>query len=152
MADTRPSSTGVGASMPRQASRTAPQPTGWVGWIIFAAVMLLIAGTLNLISGIVALVNDDWVVWSNEGNLYLDLTSWGWVHFGVGVALVLAGLGLLTGNMLARAVAVFMAGAGMIANFLFIPAFPLWAITLIAINGFVISAITAHGREMRPYY
>ena len=74
------------------------------------------------------------------------------MHFGVGVALVLAGLGLLTGNMLARAVAVFMAGAGMIANFLFIPAFPLWAITLIAINGFVIYAITAHGREMRPYY
>src|SRR5215475_3603335 len=54
--------------------------TGWVGWGIFAAVMMIIGGSLNLFYGIVAAVNDDWVVWTNRGSLYLDLSTWGWVH------------------------------------------------------------------------
>jgi hypothetical protein len=128
---------------------TYRERTGWVGWIYFAAVLMLLVGTLNAIHGIIAVVNDEWVVWTNRGDLYLDLTEWGWIHFGVGVAMVLAGLGVLTGNVLARAVAVFLACVSVIANFLYIPAFPVWALTVIAIDVFVIFALTAHGGEMR---
>jgi hypothetical protein len=128
---------------------TYREPTGWVGWIVFAAVLMIIAGTLNAIQGLVAVVNDEWVVWGNRANLYLDLTEWGWVHLVGGILVVLAGFGLLSGNVLARAVAVLLASLAIIANFLYIPAYPVWALTIIAINVFVIYALTAHGGELR---
>jgi hypothetical protein len=84
----------------------------------------------------------------NRADLYLDLTTWGWIHLGVGVAVVLAGFGLFTGNVLARAIAVLLAGASIIANFLYMPAYPVWALTVIAIDAFVIFAVTAHGRDL----
>lgn len=124
------------------------EPTGWVGWIMFASVMMVIAGTLNVIHGIVAIVNDDWVVWDERGDLYLDLTTWGWIHLAVGIVVILAGLGLLSGNVLARAIAVFIAGLAIIGNFMWLPAYPLWSLTIIAISAFVIYALTAHGREL----
>ena len=123
--------------------------TGWVGWIYFAAVLMVLVGTLNAFHGLIAIVNDDWVVWTNRADLYLDLTEWGWIHLGIGIAMVLAGFGVLTGNVLARTVAVLLACLSVIANFLYIPAFPIWAIIVIAIDVFVIYALTAHGGEMR---
>ncbi|HLM29594.1 MAG TPA: hypothetical protein VK360_06695 [Acidimicrobiales bacterium] len=123
--------------------------TGWVGWIFFAAVLMILAGIMNAIYGFVAIVNDDWVVWGNRADLYIDLTTWGWVHLIIGIVVLLAGIGLLSGNVLARAVAVLVASVSMIANFLFIPAYPVWALTIIAIDAFVIYALTAHGGELR---
>jgi hypothetical protein len=122
--------------------------SGWAGWIIFAAVMMILAGSLNAMHGLVAIFNDEWVVFGNRADLYLDLTTWGWIHLCVGVAVVLAGFGLLTGNILARAIAVLLAGASIIANFLYMPAYPVWALTIIAIDVFVIFAVTAHGRDL----
>jgi hypothetical protein len=123
-------------------------PSGWGGWIIFAAVMLIIVGALNAMHGLVAIFNDEWVVWTNSADLYLDLTAWGWIHVGVGIALVLTGLGLFTGNVAARALAVFIAGVSIVANFLYMPAYPVWAMVIIAIDVFVIYALTAHGRDL----
>jgi hypothetical protein len=134
---------------PTEPGETYREPTGWVGWIVFAAVLMILAGTLNAIQGLVAVVNDEWVVWGNRANLYLDLTEWGWVHLVGGILVVLAGFGLLSGNVLARAVAVLLASLAIIANFLYIPAYPVWALTIIAINVFVIYALTAHGGELR---
>ena len=51
-------------------------------------------------------------------------------------------------NVLARALAVFMAGVSVIANFLNMPAYPVWSLTVIAIDVFVIYALTAHGRDL----
>jgi hypothetical protein len=130
-------------------SESYREPTGWVGWIFFAAVLMILAGTMNAIHGFIAIVNDEWVVWGNRADVYLDLTTWGWVHLIIGIAVLLAGIGLLSGNVLARAVAVLLAGIAIIANFLFIPAYPVWALTIIAINVFVIYALTAHGGELR---
>jgi hypothetical protein len=124
------------------------EPTGWVGWIAFAGVVMVIGGTLQAIYGLVAILNDEWVVWGNQANLYVDLTVWGWFHLVWGALVILAGIGLFTGNILARAVAVVLAGLSVIANFLFIPAYPVWALTVIALDVLVIYAITAHGREV----
>lgn len=123
------------------------EPTGWVGWIVFASVMMVIAGALNAIHGIVAIVNDEWVVWGERASLYLDLTTWGWLHLAVGIVVLLAGIWLMSGNVLARTIAVLIAGLAIVGNFLWLPAYPLWSLTIIAINVFVIYALTAHGRE-----
>jgi hypothetical protein len=132
-------------------SDTYRERTGWVGWIYFASVLMILAGTLNAIHGLVAIVNDEWVVWGNSNNLYLDLTQWGWVHLIVGILLALAGVGVLSGNILARTVGVFIACLSIIANFLYMAAFPVWALTVIAIDLLVIYALTAHGAEMRDH-
>jgi hypothetical protein len=67
--------------------------SGWGGWIIFASVIMILAGALNAMHGLVAIFNDEWVVWTNRGDLYFDLTTWGWIHLGVGIVVVLAGSG-----------------------------------------------------------
>ncbi len=152
MTDTgmRSSSAGTSASWTNgRADTDYDAPTGWVGWNVFAAVMMLIAGSLQIIYGVIAVVNDTWVVWGHRADLYVDLTTWGWVHVGVGAAVFLAGLGVMRGNVLARAVGVLIAALSLIANFLFLPAYPLWSITVMVLDALVIWALTAHGHEMR---
>ena len=68
------------------------ETTGWVGWISFAGVMMIIGGVLNFIYGLIAAVNDDWVVFTNRTHVAVDLTTWGWVHMVVGVVVPLADL------------------------------------------------------------
>jgi hypothetical protein len=125
------------------------QRTGWTGWISFAAIMLIIGGSLNLLYGVIAAVNDEWVVFTNRANVYLDVSEWGWVHIILGGIVLLSGIGLFSGNIIARAVAVIVASISLLVNFFFIPVYPLWALTVITIDILVIWAVTAHGREMR---
>ena len=123
--------------------------TGWTGWIYFAGTMLLIGGTLSIIYGFVALFNDNWVVFGNTNAVFLDLTGWGWVHVIIGALIVLSGFGVFTGNVLARTVGVIVAAVSMIANFLWLPAYPFWAIIIIVIDALVIWALMVHGGELR---
>jgi hypothetical protein len=132
-----------------EASVSYDERTGWTGWIVFAGVMMIIAGSLNAFYGVVAAVNDDWVGWTNRQNAFLDVSQWGWAHIIVGLIVLLSGIGLFSGNILARTVAVIIASISLVANFFFIPVYPLWALTVITIDALVIWALTAHGREMR---
>jgi hypothetical protein len=125
------------------------EPTGWTGWISFAAIMMIIGGSLNALYGVIAAVNDEWVVFTNRADVYLDVSQWGWAHIIMGVIVLLAGIGLFSGNILARTVAVIVASISLVVNFFFIPVYPLWALTAITIDALVIWALTAHGREMR---
>lgn len=125
------------------------EPTGWTGWVVFAAVMLMLAGVMQAFYGVVALFNDNWVVWGQEGALLLDITAWGWVHIIWGVLVVLVGVGLMRGIMVARILGVIVACISLLVNFVFIPAYPFWAISVIVIDVLVIWAIIVHGREMK---
>lgn len=131
------------------AERTYEEPTGWTGWVAFAGVMMIIVGILGAIAGLVAIVNDTWVVWTNSNALVVDLTAWGWIHLIIGIVVVLAGFGLFTGNILARTIAVIVASVSLIANFLWLPAYPIWSLVVITIDVLVLWAVIAHGGEMR---
>jgi hypothetical protein len=98
--------------------------------------------------GLVAALNDEWVVWANTEAIYLDLSAWGWVHMIAGALIIVAGLGVFTGNALARAVGVALAAVSLVANFLSIAAYPVWSLVIIALDVFVIWALTAHGRDI----
>jgi hypothetical protein len=132
-----------------QSAWTETEPTGWTGWIVFAGVMLVIAGSLDIMWGLVAILNDEWVVWGARGAMYFDITTWGWIQLIVGTIVLLAGLGVMSGNLLARIIAVIVAGLSLLVNFLVLPLYPIWAITLIAMDVFVIFALIAHGKEMK---
>lgn len=149
MTDTT-SSQGVGATMPRQASRTAPEPTGWVGWIVFAGVMMVMVGTFHMIEGLIALFNDEYYLVAKSGLVVeVDYTAWGWTHLIAGAIVFAAGLALFSGRMWARVVGVTLAGVSALINFAFIAAYPFWSSLLIAMDVFIIYALTAHGREMK---
>jgi hypothetical protein len=125
------------------------QPTGWIGWIAFAGIMMMILGALQAVYGLVALLNDTWVVWGNGDAVLVDITVWGWIHLVIGVVVVLAGLGVLTGNLLARTIGVLVAGVSLIASFLALPLYPVWSLVVITLDVLVIWALVVHGSEMK---
>ena len=110
---------------------------------------MMIGGMLQAFYGLVAVVNDEWVVWGNSGAVYLDITQWGWVHLIWGAIMVLAGLGVLSGNIFARTLGVVLAAIAAVVNFMFIPVYPLWSITVVVIAIVVIYALVAHGKDMK---
>jgi hypothetical protein len=150
MTTAQPSATGGPSQTATRAERVErAEVTGWTGWIAFAGSLMIVLGGLAIIQGLVAILNDNWVVWTNTQALLIDLTAWGWVHLVVGAIIVLAGVGVFTGNVLARAIGVFLACVSIAINFAFIPAFPLWALTIIALDVLVVWALLMHGEEMR---
>ena len=136
--------------MPRPS--TAPSPTGWVGWIIFAGTMLVILGIFHAIQGLVALFNDSVYLVGPKGLVInVDYTAWGWIHLIGGIIVVLAGVALFAGKMWARILAVIVAVVSAIINVVFLPAYPIWSTMMIAIDVLVIWAVTVHGSEMKSY-
>ena len=96
--------------------------SGWTGWITFAGVIMVISGGLNALYGLVAVVNDEWVVWTNRASLYLDISQWGWVHLIVGARRCCCpASALFSGNILARTVGVIAASLSLIAQLLLHP-------------------------------
>jgi hypothetical protein len=122
--------------------------TAAVGWAMFAGVMLMIGGFLQVMEGLAAIIKDDYFVVGNRYVYHLSSSGWGWIHLLIGLLVVLAGVGIFSGNVLARSVGVLVAAGGVVANFLWIPYYPVWAIVLIAMNVAVIWALTAHGRDI----
>jgi hypothetical protein len=121
----------------------------WTGWIAFAGILMIIGGFLQGFYGLIAIVNDTWAVWGNSGTVFLDITQWGWVHLIWGVIMVLAGLGVMSGNFLARTLGVILAAITALVNFAFIPVYPLWSITVVVIAIVVIYALVAHGKDVK---
>jgi hypothetical protein len=111
------------------------------GWLVFAAVLMTFGGLMTLFAGIAAIANDDVFVSTRNYVFAFDLTGWGWIHLIMGVVITLAGMALFQGATWARVVGVGLAGLAMLANFLWLPYTPLWAIVLIALNAFVICAL-----------
>jgi hypothetical protein len=135
------------SSTARRASR---ETSGWaVGLILFAAIMMIMVGVFQALQGLIAIFENEFYVTTRNYVFQLDATSWGWIHLMLGLLVAFAGYGLLSGKTWARTVAIFLAALSAIANFLFVPYYPFWSLLLVALDIFVIWAITAHGGELR---
>ena len=119
-----------------------------VGSAGFAGVMLVIIGVFDVIQGLVAVINDEFFVVTQEWVFEFDITAWGWIHLILGAVLIASGIGIFSGNVAARTVGVIVAALTMIANFAWMPYYPVWSIIMIAISMAVIWALTAHGRDI----
>lgn len=119
-----------------------------VGVTVTAAVFMILIGVFQAIQGLVALINDNFYVLGSEYIFKFDVTTWGWIHLILGTVAAFAGFALFQGAVWARAVAVLMASVGIIANFMWMPYYPIWSLTVITFNAFVIWAATAHGRDI----
>lgn len=129
------------------------QPSGWaVGWTAFAGFMMIMIGSFHAIAGIVGITKDEFYVATAGENakwvFEFDATTWGWIHLIAGIIVVLAGIGVFSGNVLARTVGVLLAIGSAVANFAWLPYQPVWSVTMIAIDIAIIWALTAHGRDI----
>lgn len=138
----------------RERYRADTGRTGWHGWVVFAAVILIVLGMFHAMVGLVALFQEDYFVVGSTGLMVsVDYTSWGWTHIVLGLIVASAGAALTTGATWARVVAVIVAIISAVINLAFMAAYPLWSAIMIVIDLLVIYAVTAHGSrdEVNPY-
>jgi hypothetical protein len=122
----------------------------WRGWITFAGAMLILLGAFQVIEGLVALFARGFYAVGPQGLIVsVDYNAWGWLHLIIGVVVIAAGAGILTGQTWARVLGIIFAGLSAIVNLAFLAANPFWAIIIIAVDVVVIYALAVHGREMQ---
>lgn len=123
--------------------------SGWVGWVYFAGILMILRGLSQAFLGITALINKQYLFVTSNNLVYTTSNSvaWGWVDVAIGLLVVAAGFSVLHGSTWARIIAVVFAGCSFLVNMAFIGVFPLWAITAMVIDVVVIYALIVHGRE-----
>lgn len=132
----------------RRGTTDAPAPPGsdddWVGGgVTFAGVLMLCGGVLAVLQGVAALAEDD-VYARIGGYVYaIGLTGWGWIHVIVGALVAVTGWGVLTGASWARPAGLAVVSLSLVAQFLFLPYAPLWALVMVAVDVFLLWALTA---------
>ena len=119
-----------------------------IGFVFYAGIMLIITGIFGAIQGLAAIVEDAFYVVSPNYVFAFDVTAWGWVHLLVGLLAVAAGVFLFSGQLWARIVGIAAAALSAIANFAFIPYYPVWSVLIIALDVLVIWALACHGGEV----
>ncbi len=132
------------SSPPAHRSRTA----GWVvGLALFAGVMMIITGLFNAMEGVVALARNEVYVAAPRYIFAFDLTTWGWIQVVIGLVVMAAGFGVITGQLWGRVVGIIVALLSMLANFAFVPYYPVWSLLIIALDVFVIWALCVYNRD-----
>lgn len=148
MATTRP-------DMPTGSTRggsTEPQYSGGaVGVTAFAGILMIMGGLFHFMQGLIALIDDTFYVAGKEYVFKFDLTTWGWIHLIAGILVAAAGVALFAGQVWARTIGVLLACVSILASFAWLPYYPIWSLVVITFDGFVIWALTMHGRDITEY-
>ena len=120
--------------------------SGWAaGGIAFAATMAVLVGTFQILQGLVAVLNDDFFVITRNYTFDLDTSAWGWIHMIIGVVMLGIGFGLYTRALWAVIGGIGIAMLSALANFFFIPYYPIWALLLIGIDAWILWSLTRPG-------
>jgi hypothetical protein len=114
------------------------------GWWVFAGILLLIAGTLNVIYGIAAISNSKFFT-DDVTYILSNLNTWGWVALIVGIFQIAAGFSLFAGNAYGRWVGIFAASMAAIAALMSIPAYPFWSLAIFALSIIVLHSLATSG-------
>ncbi|WP_078599863.1 DUF7144 family membrane protein [Streptomyces violens] len=112
--------------------------------VTFAGVLMLVNGVLFVLQGISAIAKDEVYVRLDDYLYRINLTGWGWILLILGVVAVLVGCGILSGATWARMTGIMLAALSLVAQFLFLPYAPVWSVIMMALDVFVIWALTAY--------
>jgi hypothetical protein len=135
---------GSGATV-RQAAADRTDTSG-TGWVLFAGTMIALIGIINFIYGIAAIDNSRFYV-GDASYVFSDLNTWGWFLLAVGIVQVAAGVGIWAGSNLARWIGIASAGVNALIQMFILPAYPLWALAVFAIDVLILYGLIAHGRR-----
>jgi len=124
--------------------------SGWVGWVVFAAVVAITMGIYEAIMGLVAIFDDEYYLVGSSGLVVSgDYTVWGWVHLLLGLAALAGGIALMQRRGWGRVVVIGLAGLSALVNLGFLSAYPLWATIVIAFDMIIIYALTVHWHDVK---
>ncbi|MFD4630709.1 hypothetical protein ACFVYR_24740 [Streptomyces sp. NPDC058284] len=120
---------------------TRAQSPWAAGGTMFAGVLMLVNGILGIFEGIAGIAKDD--VYERIGDYVykFNLTTWGWIHLVLGILVAVVGWGILKGASWAKGSGVALAALAIVAQFLWLPYTPVWALISIALGVFVIWAL-----------
>lgn len=108
------------------------------GWWVFAGILLMIAGVLNIIWGIAAISESHFVTVNGAHYVFGKLNTWGWITLILGAIEVLAALSLFQGGSFGRWFGIFAASLVAIGALLDIWVLPFWSICVFALSVIVI--------------
>ena len=111
--------------------------TRGAGRALFAAVLLMIGGVLNIVYGIAAIGNSHFFV-ANQKYVFANLKSWGWVTLILGVLELLASFSLLSGGSYGKWFGIAVGSLAAISALFSIPAYPLWSIAVFALSLWIV--------------
>jgi hypothetical protein len=123
------------------------QPSGWVGWVYFAGIMLVVRAIFTAFEGIVALTHSSFYVVTPHQLAVYNFTAWGWIDLVLAAVMLFAGFSVLSGHLFGRIVAIVVATVSLLASLVFLPAYPVWGLAAIALDAVIIYALVAHGAE-----
>ncbi len=119
------------------------------GWILFAGIMILIAGILNIVYGIAAIDNSKFFAGHTEF-VVSSLKTWGWITLIIGILEVLAAFSIWAGGAFGAIFGIFAASISAIGALLSIPAYPFLSLAIFAIDILIIYGLAAYGARGRP--
>jgi hypothetical protein len=120
------------------------------GRAAFAAILLMIAGTLNVIYGIAAISGAHFY---DESTRYLfsSLNTWGWITLILGLIQLTGGLSLIGGGAYGRMIGIAAASIGAVGALLSVGgAFPFWSLGIFALCVIIIHGLVVYGEPARP--
>lgn len=126
--------------------RTAQGEKSGAGWVMFAGIMLLIAGVLNVIYGIAAVDNSKFFIHETQ-YILSDLNTWGWITIVLGALQIIAAFSIWAGGAFGRWFGIAVASLSAIGALLEIPAYPFWSLTIFAIDILIIYGLAAYGGQ-----
>ena len=114
------------------------------GLVLFASILLFVTGCFNIIQGIAAIANSHVFV-AHAHYVFANLTTWGWITAILGALELVAAVGVLAASQLFRWFAVVVIGLNAIDQMFFIPAYPFWSLTIIAMDVVALYGLCAYG-------
>ena len=130
----------------RSATGAYDEPGG--GWVLFAGIMLMLVGILNVIWGIAAIGDSSFFV-NDQKYILSNLNTWGWVTLILGAVQIAAAYSIWAGNQFGRWFGIGVAGLSAIGALMSLPAYPFWSLAIFAVDILVIYGLAAYGGRHR---
>jgi hypothetical protein len=118
------------------------------GWLIFAGIVLMVAGVMRFFDAIWAWTYNG-AIPDNLQNALLghSLTTYGWVWLFIAIILFGSGLAVMVRSQFARWIGIIAAAIGAISAIWWVPYYPVWSLVYIFIALLVLYALAVHGRS-----
>lgn len=145
IADTRSAGGPSAADMRHEYGAYGHDSGSGTGWVLFAGTVLAFAGCMNVIHGIAAIGNSK-IFTRHSEIVFSNLNTWGWIVLVLGTIQILAAIGIWAGNQPARWFGVAVAFLNGIGQLLFANGYPIWSLTIVALDVLVIYGLVVHGR------
>ncbi len=134
------------------ASHGSADESGWLVWVAFGGVVMFVAGALDVVAGLAALLRPAFfVATAEELVVALQWSVWGGLHLAWGLTLAAIGLGVVRGDRRARMAGVVIAALSAVRNVLFLGVAPVWMTIMVALDLLIVYALVVHGDALRRY-